>query len=627
MCGILGWKSKNTKIDKQLIRNMAETIAHRGPDGEGFYYSEDSSLCLAHKRLAIIDPQNGQQPMSTHDNDLVVTFNGAIYNYIELRRELINLGYPLKSYSDTEVLLYAYKEWGIKCLDKFNGMFAFVIHDKKNRKLFGARDRLGEKPLYYFKDKNNFIFASEIKAILASKLVSPELNYYSLHEYLTFQYYLEDNTLFNNIFKIKPGHYFCLNEDSFQLEINEYWDIIHTKIQEEHSEDFYVDNLKALINDSIIMRLRADVPLGSHLSGGIDSSAVAAMNALRLGESFKLKTFTGRFLEGADYDETKYAKEVSELIHSEYNEIIIKDSDFLEHIDDIIWYMDEPQAGPGVFSQYMVAKYASKKVKVVLGGQGGDETFLGYTRYFLAYYEKMLKRNIESKVDYYQRVLNSMTPNLYQLNGYQPLMQDFFAKGLFGSDSKRYFRLSDRFSSNESIFSKEFLVSGYDLFEKFDKIFSKYDTSIANKMSYFDMKTFLPSLLHVEDRTSMVNGIESRVPLLDHRIIEFAATVPVHIKFKDGINKYLPKRIFKNIIPDSIIERKDKKGFPTPTNLWFKTSLNKWVKDLLSDRRTIERGLYQKDELLKLIDGSSQFGRSLWGVINLELWHRKFIDK
>lgn len=626
MCGIIGWKSNTQRVNENIIRKMADAIAHRGPDGEGFYYSNDGSLCLAHKRLAIIDPENGHQPMKSLDEELVITFNGAIYNFLELRRELVSLGHPIKSYSDTEVLIYAYKQWGEKCLDRLNGMFSFVIHDKRKKILFGARDRLGEKPFYYFYNKKEFIFASEIKAILASGVVKASLNNESLHEYLTFQYYLDNNTLFENIIKLKPGHCFVLDEVSMNLEVKEYWDVVYTKTVEEHSEDYYIDKLRHLIDDSIALRMRADVPLGSHLSGGIDSSAVAALNALHLGDSLKLETFTGKFAEGLDYDETKYAIEVAQKIKSNYNEIVIKDSDFLDSIEDIIWYMDEPQAGPGVFSQYMVAKSASQKVKVVLGGQGGDETFLGYTRYLIAYYEKMLKRNIEESGEYYQNILNAMTPNLFQMNGYQPMMQDLFAKGLFDEDARRYFRLSDRFSSNESIFSKEFLNTDYDSFGKFNKIFSKYDTSIANKMSYFDTKTFLPSLLHVEDRTSMANALESRVPLLDHRIIEFAATIPAHIKFKDGINKYLPKKIFKNTIPDSILERKDKKGFPTPTNLWFKTSLNEWVKDLLSDKRTLERGLYEKDELLKLINGSSKFNRSLWGVINLELWHRRFVD-
>jgi len=625
MCGIIGWKSKR-EIDKSKIIKMADAIAHRGPDGEGYYYSNDKTLALAHKRLSIIDPKHGQQPMHSEGNEVSVTFNGAIYNFLELRRELISLGNPIKTYSDTEVLLYSYLEWGEKCLSRFNGMFAFVIHDRRKNILFGARDRLGEKPLYYFHDKENFIFASEIKAILASDKVKASLNNESLHEYLTFQYYLDNNTLFDNIVKLKPGYCFVLDEKTMNLDIKEYWDISYSANDESYDEKYYVDKLRTLIEDSISLRLRADVPLGAHLSGGIDSSAVAALNAMHLGNSLKLETFTGKFAEGLDYDETKYALEVSKNINSNYNEILIKDTDFLDSIEDIVYYMDEPQAGPGVFSQYQVAKHASEKVKVVLGGQGGDEIFLGYTRYFIAYYEKMLKRNISESGEYYQNILNNMTPNLFQMNGYQPMMKDFFSKGLFEDDAKRYFRLTNRFSSNESIFSKEFLKTDYNSFEKFNKIFSKHDTSIVNKMSYYDLKTFLPSLLHVEDRTSMAHGLESRVPLIDHRIIEFAANIPAHIKFKDGATKYLPKKIFKNTIPDSILNRKDKKGFPTPTNLWFKTSLNDWVKDLLSDRRTLERGLYEKKELMKLVDGSSQFNRSLWGVINLELWHRKFID-
>jgi len=626
MCGIVGWKSKR-KIDRNIIVKMADTIAHRGPDGEGYYYNDDNTLALAHKRLSIIDPEHGQQPMVSQDKNYVITFNGAIYNFLELRRELISLGYPIKTYSDTEVLLYSYIQWGEGCLEKLNGMFAFVIYDKRKKILFGARDRLGEKPLYYFYDNENFIFASEIKAILASGIVEAKLNNQGLHEYLTFQYYLDDNTLFENIYRLKPAHYFILNEKNMKFLIKEYWDIDYSQEYEEFEEEYYIDKLKYLIEDSIALRLRADVPLGSHLSGGIDSSAVATLNALRLGEATRLETFTGKFEEGEDYDETRYAKEVAKNINSVYNEIVIKYTDFLDSIEDIIYYMDEPEAGPGVFSQYQVAKFARKKVKVILGGQGGDEVFLGYTRYLIAYYEKMLKRNIQESGEYYQNILNSITPNLYQLKGYEPMIQSFFEKGLFEDEARRYFRLVNRFASNQNIFSKDFLEKDYGIFDKFNNIFSKYNTSIINKMSYYDIKTFLPSLLHVEDRTSMANALESRVPLLDYRIVEFVATIPSHIKFKNGITKYLPKKIFKNIVPDFILERKDKKGFPTPTNFWFKTTLNTWVKDLLSDKKTLERGIYEKKELLKLVDGSSKFSRSLWGVINLELWHRRFIDK
>ena len=625
MCGIIGWKSYN-KIDEHIIKKMAKVIAHRGPDGEGYYFDEKMSLAFAHKRLAIIDPEHGQQPMSTQDGSLYITFNGAIYNFLELRRELVAKGHPIKTYSDTEVILYAYKEWGEKCVGKLNGMFAFVIHDKKNKILFGARDRLGEKPFYYYRDRNNFVFASEIKAILASGILSPALNNKGLHDYLTFQFYLDDKTLFSDIKKLKPGHYFILNEKTLDLNIKEYWDINYDEIIEDKSEEYFVDRLRALIEDSIMLRLRADVPLGSHLSGGIDSSAVAALNSMRLGD-LKLETFTGKFAEGDAYDETKYAKEVAKSIDSIYNEILITDQQFLDSIEDIIWYMDEPEAGPGVFSQYQVANYAAQKVKVVLGGQGGDETFIGYTRYLIAYFEKMLKRNIQEGGEYYQNIFRDMTPSLYQMHGYEPMMRDFFAQGMFEDDSKRYFRMTNRFSANQSIFTADFLAEDYKPYEEFEKIFSKYPkASIINKMSYFDLKTFLPSLLHVEDRTSMAHGLESRVPFLDHRIIEFTAKIPPHIKFKNGVAKHLPKKVFRNIIPDSVLDRKDKKGFPTPTNLWFKTSLNSWVKDLLSDQRTLDRGLYDKKELLKMVDGTSEYNRALWGIINLELWHRRFID-
>ncbi len=624
MCGIVGWFSSYT-INKKKFKNMLDSLSHRGPDDEGYFFNKNMTVGLGHKRLSIIDPVYGHQPMATLDEKIWITFNGAIFNYLELRRDLLARGHILRTSSDTEVVLYSYKEWGEKCVDKLNGMFAFVIYDVFNNKFWGARDRIGEKPFYYYYDKSNFIFASEIKSLLASKIIPPELNAEALYDYLTFQFYLGNKTLFKNIIELEPGHFFTFDLFTHKLTIKQYWDISFDEVIEDKDEQFFIDKLKALIDDSVALRLRSDVTLGSYLSGGIDSSGIAALNSKYLIDK-PLHTFTGKFLEGDGFDETKYAKEVATQIKSIYHEIVISDKDFLESIYDIVWFMDEPEAGPGVFSQYKVANYAQNYVKVVLDGQGGDEIFVGYPRYFLAYYEKIFKKNIQHGQKYYKDILNNMTDSLVQLSGYESLVESFWADGVFDEDAKRYFRLMNRFSSNTSIFNIELINRDYSPFEEFKKIFSKHNTSIVNKMSYFDIKAFLPSLLHVEDRACMANALESRAPLLDHRIIEFVAKIPPYIKFKNGTMKYLLKKVFENIIPDSIVKRKDKKGFPTPVNIWFKSTLNDWIKELLSDKKTLERGLYNEKELSMLVNGTTTFGRALWGVVNLELWFRQFID-
>ncbi len=625
MCGIAGYKSRG-RVCRTTLEAMARSIAHRGPDGEGFCYSDDGTLGLAHRRLAVIDPGHGTQPMQSRGGEAAVTFNGTIYNYLELRRELIGRGHPIASYSDTEVLLYAYLEWGERCLERFNGMFAFVIHDRRNRTLFGARDRFGEKPLYYRHDGESFVFASEAKAILASGCVRPEAETDSLREYVTFQYCPAERSMFKNIMKLKPAHCFVLDERSMKLKVREYWDLDYGRGGETREEAYYVDRLRALVDDAVALRLRADVPVGSTLSGGIDSSAVAAVASLKIGGDFPFETFTGRFAEGPEYDETVYAKAVAGQIAGRYNEITVGAETFVRDMEKIVYHMDEPQGGPGVFPQYRVAAAAGRKVKVLLSGQGGDELFLGYTRYLVAYYEKMLRRTIRNGSGYYREILNAMTPNLGQLRGYEPMMRDFFAGGLFDGDARSYFRLVDRTAANRGLFVPG-MAGGEALFARFEAVFSRHDASIVDKMSYYDLKTFLPSLLHVEDRVSMAHGVESRAPFLDHRIAEFLAGVPAHIRFRDGLTKYLPKRVFRNIVPDAVLDRTDKKGFPTPANLWFRTVLREWVNDLLSDRRTLERGLYDRRRLAELVDGSGTFGRSLWGVISLELWFRRFVDR
>lgn len=626
MCGIAGIiDSKASREHLQAcVERMKAAIQHRGPDDEGSYL--DGPVALGHRRLAIIDPEHGKQPMSTQDGQLTVVFNGAIYNYLELRRELISRGHPIHSFSDTEVLLYSYREWGEKCVERFHGMFAFAIWDRKNKILFCARDRIGIKPFYYYFDGQSFVFASEIKAILAAGYVTAATENQALQDYVTFQFCLGDKTLFKNIKKLEPGFQLTAKLDfgSVKIDIAQYWDLTFS-IDGAHEEAYFVDRFASLLEDSIHQHLRSDVPLGAHLSGGIDSSAIVCLAAPILkGVSFK--TFTGAFREGAQFDETAYAKLVAEFSGSEYQEIYIPGEDFATTLPKLIYHMDEPAAGPGLIPQYYVSKLAAEHVKVVLGGQGGDEIYLGYARYLIAYLEKCLHAGIYQTEQPYAISLETIAQSLPLLQAYKPMLQHFWRDGLFAEDDQRYFRLVDRSDGLRDLFTPD-VFNGYSSFASYQEIFNRPNcSSLLNRMTYFDTKASLPALLQVEDRVSMAVSLESRVPLLDHRLIEFMASIPPNIKFSNGRTKHLFKTSLKNILPGPILERKDKMGFPVPLNQWLQGSSREFVSDILFSQRASQRGIYNIPQIEKIYNNEHQFGRVIWGLLCLELWHRIYID-
>jgi asparagine synthase (glutamine-hydrolysing) len=615
------------------LTSMMHAIRHRGPDGDGIWLDEKRPVGLGHVRLAIIDPEHGKQPMTTEDGRYVVVFNGAIYNYLELRRELTGKGHPIHSYSDTEVLLYAYREWGEQFVDRLIGMFAFAIWDKHEQRLFCARDRIGIKPFYYRFDGQRLLFASEIKAILADPGVEAAANFEGLQDYLTFQFCLDQKTLFKGIDKLEPGH--CLTAhyegDVLKVATRQYWDLRY-EIDEEHDERYFIDTLSGLIDDSIRLHLRSDVPLGAHLSGGLDSSSIVCLASRMLGGE-QLKTFTGAFSEGPQFDETAYAKEVSSFAGTAYHEIFIPAGHELPDVlPRLMYYMDEPLAGPGVIPQYYVSRLASEHVKVVMGGQGGDELFIGYARYMAVYLEKCLSGAIYQTANQrrYAVSLESIVPNLPLLATYQPMLQNLWMDGLFNSHDQRYFRLTDRSEGMSQLFNPEALrgAGNYSPFESFQRIFNRDELhSLVNQMTYFDLKGSLPALLHVEDRTSMAASIESRVPLLDHRIVEFMASIPPNIKFAGGRMKHLFKESVRSAVPQTIFERKDKMGFPTPLTQWTKGVAREFVMDTLLSGRARQRGLYNPEAVEKALTDEREFGRIVWGLLCLELWHRIFIDK
>lgn len=626
MCGFVGIVNKgNDPVNELTLKSMASVIDYRGPDEEGSYL--DGRLGFFHKRLSIIDLTTGKQPM-TYENYTIV-FNGEIYNYVELKQELKSKGHKFHTTSDTEVVLHLYKEYGDNFINSLNGMFAFIIYDKSKNRLLIARDHFGIKPLYWYQDKNKILFGSEIKTILKHPDVKPAYELQSLYEYLTFQFILGEETLFRNIYKVLPGHYMTINLSNNKINRIKYWEP-DFKIDRYHTEEYFIVRLGEILDQTISQQLRSDVPLGSYLSGGLDSSFVTIMSACKYGRQFK--SFTGAFKEGPEFNELEYAKEAARVANSQLFEVFPTEQEFIDHIPKLIWHLDEPVAGPGVFPQYIVSKLASQHVKVVLGGQGGDEIFGGYARYLVAYLEQAIKGAINENNEEKEHIvsLQSILPNLPNLKAYTPMIRDFWGNDVFEPMDKRYFRLINRMGASEEFLDKSFL-KGYDVnetFEKFSVLFNHPDTlSYYNKMTHFDMIASLPALLQVEDRVSMAASIESRVPLLDRRIVDLISHMPAAMKFKGGEMKYLFRRTIKDIMPKKIMNRKDKMGFPVPLHLWAKNNAKDFILDTLLSKNARERNIINSKYVEELIKAERPFGRGLWGILCLELWFRQFIDK
>ena len=506
-------------------------------------------------------------------------------------------------------------------------MFAFFFFDTVTNNWLLARDHFGIKPLYYTNISEQMLFASEIKALLIHPSVKSEVNNEVLQEYLTLQLPLSQQTLFSNIFEVQPGTYIKGHQSQI-IETKKYWDISYN-INFNINENEYIEELTWLLNDSIKLQIRSDVPLGSHLSGGLDSSTIAYFASQNV--SNKLSLFTGRFSEGLNYDESKYANIVSQHINGELHIIEPSLDDFINLLPNLIYMLDQPLAGPGVFPQYLVNQRASESVKVVLSGQGGDELFGGYARYLIAYLEQALKGTINETLEEGSHAVTfaSLIPNLPLLKEYQPLMQHFWQKGLFEPMDSRYFHLITRSPNLNNLLSKEKLESfrSYDILNKFKQIFNTTDAkSYINKMINFDLKVFLPALLQVEDRVSMANSIEARVPLLDKRIVELITKMPPMLKFQGGQTKQILKLAVNSVLPKEILDRKDKKGFPVPLNEWWKTKkLKEFVSDTLLSKASKQRGIFKYDEIINKVT-QDKFDRELWGMLCLELWHQQFID-
>jgi asparagine synthase (glutamine-hydrolysing) len=628
MCGIAGFMAISGGAiahPEIALDAMGELIAHRGPDGFGRWNDDARRVGLVHRRLAIIDlTSGGAQPMHG-PNGTVISYNGEIYNFIELRDQLVD-GWAFKSNSDTEVILAAYDRWGEDCVEHLRGMFAFAIWDERKKKLFAARDRFGIKPFHYTVQKGVLYFASEAKALLPF-LSEIDTDADALSEYLTFQYTIGEKTLFKGIFTLLPGHMLRAENGSFST--RRYWDVRY-EVDFDHSPAFFERRFTELLSDSMRVHLRSDVPVGGYVSGGLDSSLIALL-AAKLDHRSR-DAFHGRFLEYPGYDESHYAATVAELADMSLHKLDITAEDFRTHIGDVIYHLDFPVAGPGSFPQFMVSALAAKHLKVVLGGQGGDELLGGYARYLVAYFEQSIKAAIDGTYQngHYVVTFESILPNLGLLREYKPLIQEFWRDGLFQDLDRRYFRLVDR--STDMVGEVDWTALNKNaVFESFRAIFNNQDNvkkeAYFDKMTHFDFKCLLPALLHVEDRMSMAHGLESRVPLLDHPLVEFLATVPADVKFMGGQMKQLMKSSYKETLPKALLERRDKMGFPVPLKEWFDGDLKGFVLDVFGEQRLKHRPFFNSDVVLSSFGDQSRFSRKTWGLLSLELWHQRFHDR
>jgi len=600
-------------------------MRHRGPDGDGRWVASSAEVGLLHRRLAIIDlSPRAAQPMRA-ESGTVITYNGEIFNFPELR-ERLSSHWTFRTASDTEVILAAYDRWGPDCVSHFRGMFAFAIWDERQKRLFAARDRFGIKPFYYAVVDGILYFASEAKALLPI-LPAIETDPDALAEYLTFQYTIGEKTLFSRVNQLLPGH--CMIFACGRLDIRRYWDV-HYTIDFDRRQPYFEARLRELLSDSVSLHLRSDVPIGAYVSGGIDSSLISILAAKadhrsRLG-------FHGRFAGLPGYDEFSYAEIAAQGAGLTLHSIDITARDFVEKIQEVIWHLDFPVAGPGSFPQYVVSELAARHVKVVLGGQGGDEMFGGYARYLIAYFEQCIKAAIDGtyRSGNYVVTIESIIPNLGLLREYKPLIQEFWRDGLFEDLDARYFRLIDR--SSDMADEVEWRdLDKIRVFEAFRDIFNRRDNveheAYFDKMTHFDFKCLLPALLHVEDRMSMAHGIESRVPFLDHPLVEFMATAPADVKFSGGDSKHLLKSAFRHELPRPILERRDKMGFPVPLKEWFNGELRAFVQDTFRSGAAQTRSFMKPEAVLANFDHAGPFSRKIWGLLSLEIWQQTFHDR
>jgi asparagine synthase (glutamine-hydrolysing) len=626
MCGITGFVSLDPSADSpSVIERMTEPIRHRGPDDFGYFHDPHASLGF--RRLSIIDLSGGHQPMTNEDRSIWIIFNGEIFNHASLRPALEQAGHRYTNRSDTETILHAYEQYGPACLEKLRGMFAFAIWDTQRRRLFLARDRLGKKPLYYYWNGRLLIFGSEIKSLLAHPAISPQFDETLLPEYLAFGYTSGDRTLFRGIRKLMPGHHLTLDlaTPAPSPEIRQYWEIPRPE-PEDRSDEEWIRECRTRLEETVCMRLMSDVPLGMFLSGGVDSSAIAAL--MKRNFSGPVKTFAVGYSE-AEFSELSYARHVAESIGTDHHEVVVGMEEFFNTLPRLIWHEDEPITWPSSVSLYFVSRLAREHVTVVLTGEGSDEMFGGYARYrHYSINERWLRRYriIPSPLRRLIRAQVATTP-LLSATLRRKLQHTFIGRNEdLESLYLDNFYSAFPFTEQRTLFRNLPSASPYAGFRRYWDAWP--DLPALPRLLFADQKTYLVELLMKQDQMSMATSIESRVPFLDHEFVEFSARVPEHMKLRNGEGKYIVKKAIEGLVPHEIIYRK-KMGFPTPIRQWLLDPRAAGLFDVLRARDGLLAQFIDTAALDRLIErqrsNTEDATDRIWRLLTLQLWGDLFL--
>ena len=628
MCGIAGLVAADGLTDDNLesALRMRDVLTHRGPDGAGLH--SDPFCVLTHRRLSIVDLAGGHQPLSNEDGTVWVTYNGEIYNHAQVRQTLETAGHRYRTKSDTETIVHAYEEWGDDCVHRFRGMFAFAIWDAPKRRLLLVRDRLGVKPLYWAQAGDKLLFASEIKSILESGLIAAEPNEDVIPEVLATRSTAGEETLFRGIYKLLPGHRLICQEHAVHVE--QYWDLPldGPDPQFDAMDDAeLVDRFRDLLQESVRLRLMADVPLGMFLSGGIDSSAVAALMAREVNRP--IDTFSVAFADRA-FSELEYAGQVARAIGANSHEIVIGDRDFFDALPRLVWHEDEPIAHPSSVPLHFVSVLAGQHVKVVLTGEGSDELLAGYGKYPRALfnwraggvYERLIPAPVRDLV------ASDIVPRLPRTIG------RYARRSFLAMPRKADAMFLDNFAGMPLHQQRELLerTTPGEPYAASLAYFRRVNgaNGMLGRLLYTDVKTYLVELLMKQDQMSMSASIESRVPFLDHVLVEFAARLPERMKLRGLTTKRILREAMRGVLPERILSR-PKMGFPVPFAQWTRGAWSSVAEDVLLDRRTHERGLVNTRAVAALLRDHRKHRRNgsdaIWALLNLELWYRTFIDK
>jgi asparagine synthase (glutamine-hydrolysing) len=623
MCGINGiaFSSRSNRlVEEAVLCRMRDIQFHRGPDDGGIFI--ENSIGLGHRRLSIVDVAGGHQPMFNADKSVVIIYNGEVYNHADYRAELEAKGYRFQNNSDTETIIHLYEEYGAKCVEKLRGMFAFAIWNRAKKELFIARDRLGVKPLYYVHDsQGNLFFGSEIKTLLEASAVKAELNYNALTDQFANHGTSKEETLFVDVKRLLPGH--TLTWKDGQLEIRKYWEV-NFEPKHDGTDAEFIEEWRDLFRHSVKLRLMADVPLGMFLSGGIDSSAIAAMMSTMVDEP--IKTFSVGFKE-REANEFEYARMISQKYQTDHHEITLTPEQFFAELPKLVWHEDEPIGFIASVPLYFVSKLAQQHVKVVLTGEGSDEILAGYGRYekavrLLQYgekYESLAPKFLRSAIKSGATAVGGRLTRTFltRENDIENLFFDNFA--VFGKSLQ-----SQLFSAE----TKARIAEQNPYFYQNEWLAQTDAREILDKLLYVDSKTYLHELLMKQDQMSMAASIESRVPFLDHKLVEFTAQMPVRMKLRGNTTKFLLKEAMVGILPDEILYR-SKMGFPVPVGNWFRHQFKHIVDEYVLSERSLSRGIFKADFVRQIVakhNAGENHDERIWQLVNFEIWQRQFID-